>query len=238
MPISARGANFAEAYRSLIEEFIQLDFTRYQARPAIVVIDQPLGEHGLPANIKGRFSKYYRVFASGELDSHWQVGSGWYLSYSRRLFSILSGKTQFELALGELLRDKTSRRCLLTTSFPEAGAWTSLPALSSIWCGIDEENNFDVHSTWRSNDLLKSFPIKALAMRSFMRLALRHVQSRWPDVRPGSYLECIHSLHAFPSDFRYVDPAKPLLSHLEATCAVYSESDILRLWSIVLEDKT
>lgn len=222
----------SDAYVRLVGAFCHgTHIAAYQSQPTVVTV-RDVAALGLDRPVTGNLAPYYAEFASERLDRRWTPGLGWHLSYADRLCTAHNGISQFDAAVECLIRDKGSRRCVLTTYHPEADSFQSRPALSSIWFGITPAERLEMHTLWRSNDLLKSFPIKTMAMISLMRGIHDQLSQVYPHLKLGTYVEMINSLHVFPEDTIGI-PADPRQLDLGQVCDRYDVQFMLKLWSVV-----
>lgn len=234
-PVYITALTIFDAYKQLLNYFGQYNLRTYHSTTAIVVISDST-KHELPSKIEGSIDDYYQIFISNQIDERWENDKDWYLSYARRLYLKCNDISQLDIAVECLSINKDSRRCVLNTYDSTTDSPFYRPALTSIWFGI-EDNKLNMHALWRSNELSVSFPIKILAMFSFMRLMYSRLLRVYPTLQLGGYIEFINSLHVYSSntfkEYRQLEEWQLF----QRFCNNYSEEQIRYLWGIVLSDK-
>lgn len=194
MPVVVEAETINEAYLKLLSEF-KSDEKRYESKSAVVNIND-IYHSQLPAQIPEPFNEYYSVFVQNALlEQKWSLSNNdWFLSYGRRIMSERNGINPWTKAKQELLKNSSSRRCIILTYREEDDFLSYLPSLLSIQFTIVDDR-MNMLTNWRSKELYTAFPVNVLCMHSLMRMMFREMKVQYDTLSMGVYTEVIGSLH-------------------------------------------
>ncbi|MCL2319390.1 MAG: thymidylate synthase [Treponema sp.] len=194
-----KGRNLTEAYhRALIElesngDIVDCsDWNQKQKECAMTVhIEEPAAEPRISKLIIGGaydLQRYVMELLDGIMD--FKINQGWDYTYHDRFSKYLP------FVLGELKRNRESRRAIISIRDNEIDSRTSDPACMQSIQYFIRENKLDCMVLFRSNDLPEAFFFNAFGL-----IMLQERVARELGVKLGTYTHRSNSMHCYEKDF-------------------------------------
>jgi thymidylate synthase len=226
-----REKDFSSLYRSSLMDLMH--FPEYETRPrdlsireninTVLVLENPLSclytnpvrssqKKYIAAELlwyfAGRndsaFIKKYAKFWESIQNPDGTVNS----SYGNLLFAKKNphGFTQYDWAIGSLLKDKDSRQAIMHFNSTEHQYSTNKDFVCTMYAIFQiRENRLNLTVSMRSNDVIWGLPTDIAFFATLQSQALSHLKKFYPELMLGTYTHVANSFHIYEHHFDVVD---------------------------------